>query len=180
MSNVSSTPAHLRPDHCYVCGDAIHAATIGHGFWSNTDARKWFDAQPDGGSPSMTAVETLDPREAVTSARLSLAPVKLERIIAEGTGAYVERAKGKLSNQINCADGFRLSVIAGEGAYCAPRVHEGPYSHVEVGFPTERPEPWTQWEAWCREPVDPTETIYTYVPVDAVRALIALHGGETA
>lgn len=126
-------------------------------------------------------------------------------------------------NWITCADGFRLSVIAGSGAYCSPRpafssmylpnIHEvpstypGPYTHVEVGFPSERPEPWschhertvygddewapsyckerpvtpdegTGWACYAEAESDPTGTVYGYVPVAMVAALIASHGGE--
>lgn len=109
------------------------------------------------------------------------------------------------NNWIECVDGFRLSVLAGGGTYCTPRpvfcschfdlgfeplepglfwphevVHDypGPYTHVEVGFPSEIPEPWTQWEQWAEKESDPTDSVYGQVPMEAVAALIALHGGE--
>lgn len=117
---------------------------------------------------------------------------QLERIIAEGTFRALSSMEnwktGKPSNHLVCTDGFKLSVVAGDGTYCSPRpsdygfgdvpgTYEGPYTAVEVGFPSARPEPWDQWSEWCENPEDPTATVYNYVPVDAVRALIAHHGG---
>lgn len=62
-----STPRHLLPENCYICGEPEHAPTDMHGFWSNADAWREFAAEPTGNLPSMTAAETLDPREAVTA-----------------------------------------------------------------------------------------------------------------
>ena len=50
---------------CYVCGGPEHAPYELHRFWSIADARREFYGQPSGPAPSMSAVETLDPREAV-------------------------------------------------------------------------------------------------------------------
>lgn len=104
----------------------------------------------------------------------------------------------KTPNRITCADEFNVSVIAGGGAYCSPRPalcwggscpqgpdilasvgceYPGPYTHVEVGFPSERPEPWSTWEQYAEDMGAPTETVYSYVPVELVRALIESHGG---
>ena len=93
---------------------------------------------------------------------------------------------GKL--RVRCQDGFTMSVIAHAGAYCTPRPDwdstppgfDGPFTQLEVGFPSQRPEPWDQWAAHAddgdRE--DPTDTVYGYVPVQMVRDLIEMHGGE--
>ena len=121
---------------------------------------------------------------------------QLDRIFAEGTvvasqpyETYADRMAAKPSNNLVCADGFTLSAVAGYGAYCSPRPHspwgtdgvtedyEGPYFAVEVGFPSAQPEPWDQWSEWCESPDSPTDTVYGYVPAEAVRALVALHGG---
>ena len=53
----------------------------------------------------------------------------------------------------------------------------GPYTHVEVGFPSAKPEPWTDWETYS-DGGEPTETVYGYVPVEMVTALVESHGGE--
>lgn len=49
---MAETPAHLRPEACYVCGAAEnqHTATTRHTFWSNADADKDFAAEPQGNS----------------------------------------------------------------------------------------------------------------------------------
>jgi hypothetical protein len=116
--------------------------------------------------------------------------------IAEA-GNAPDRATGErpVDNRITCVDGFSLSVIAGAGYYCTPRPSllaglpdglasnapsdfPGPYTAVEVGFPSERPEPWAEWSQRAEDEASPTETVYGYVPVEMVRALIVLHGGE--
>lgn len=103
--------------------------------------------------------------------------------------------EGVAPQEFRCADGFGFSLMAGPAGYCTPRVapvwlttpmshnidlqpnYPGPYSAVEVGFPTERPEPWDEWVQYCEDEDDPTETVYAYVPVEMVRALIDSHGG---
>lgn len=107
---------------------------------------------------------------------------------------YPERVR---PNWIECWDGFRLSVIAGPGTYCSPRPdwpfergapadYQGPYTAVEVGMPTVRPEPWHPvdgdecWSKYAEDGDNPTDTVYAYVPVPLVRLLIESHGGERA
>jgi hypothetical protein len=119
----------------------------------------------------------------------------LERIIARGNrGPYTPGNYESGPNWITCADGFKVSVIAGNGAYCSPRPsftslpfpgevsqdYPGPYTHVEVGFPSERPEPWDGEGGWAEYAESPEthETVYGQVPVEMVRALIDAHGGE--
>lgn len=115
----------------------------------------------------------------------------LERIIAHGN-----RGANHGVSRVICRDGFRVSVIAGAGTYCAPRpslledrlldaddvAHDypGPYTHVEVGFPSARPEPWDTWEAYADDPEAPTDTVYGRMPVPVVRALVRTHDGEVA
>ena len=43
----------------------------------------------------------------------------------------------KTRPRIFCNDGFSLSVQASRDHYSIPRNNEGPYTHVEVGFPSE-------------------------------------------
>jgi hypothetical protein len=69
---------------------------------------------------------------------------------------------------------------------CEPREDVGPYSHVEVGFPSARPEPWGDWEdyaEWKRfemEPESPENSIYCYVPIEMVWQFILDHGSTDA
>lgn len=95
---------------------------------------------------------------------------------------------GGTLHKLTCADGFRMSVIAHYAAYCQPRPggwwettpqdYAGPFTHLEVGYPSQRPEPWRRWTKWAEDKSDPTATVYARVPVQSIRDLIALHGGE--
>lgn len=84
----------------------------------------------------------------------------------------------KTRDRTNCADGFSVSIQAGEYLYSTPRADTGPWTAAELGFPSERPEPWADWEEYAQDPLNPTNTVYAYVPVELIEALIALHGGE--
>ena len=108
----------------------------------------------------------------------------LEKIIS---GEHCEiRLVGKseyrmkeLAPSIKCLDGVTLSVQASDTHYCIPRAIDGPYSHVEVGFPSEEPpKKWAEYFDGDWETQDRTESVYGYVPVDFVREFVALHGGE--
>lgn len=77
--------------------------------------------------------------------------------------------------QIVCADGTKLSVQAGEHLYSTPRANRGPWSHVEVGYPTVAPG--ELWREYAEEPDHPTRTIYAYIPAHLVCLYIAAHGG---
>lgn len=99
-------------------------------------------------------------------------------------------------NWITCVDGYKVSVLAGPGAYCIPKpelipsipasvydgtidpTYSGPYTHVEVGFPSDRPEPWSEWKRHVEDPDDPTGTVYDRVPIELVQELVNTHGGE--
>ena len=82
----------------------------------------------------------------------------------------------KLNEQVVCADGFKMSVQANEGAYCTPRVTGADkYTAVEVGYPSER-------EEWLmkyidRNTVDPTNTVYPWVPSHVILTVCVKHGG---
>lgn len=72
-------------------------------------------------------------------------------------------------------DGMSLSVQVGEHLYCHPRSNVGPYTQVEIGFPSEPlPEPFLPY---CEEPNRPTQTVYGYVPFDLVLFFIGSRGG---
>lgn len=69
---------------------------------------------------------------------------------------------------IVCADGFTLSVQASRLHYSKPATDLGPYTHVEVAYPSG--------------PAPELETyrnggIYGFVPVALVDAVLAQHGG---
>ena len=83
--------------------------------------------------------------------------------------------KHKLNEPIECADGFRMSVQANEGAYCEPRIAGAErYEAVEVGYPSHS-EPLLM--EWAEDPDAPTNTVYGWVPSQQVALVIAKHGG---
>ena len=75
---------------------------------------------------------------------------------------------------IECTDGFRMSVQASEGNYSSPRDNEGPYSSVEVGYPSS-------FESllipYAEDSSNPTSTVYGWVPSAIVLEVIEHHGG---
>ena len=81
----------------------------------------------------------------------------------------------KRNKTVVCADGFRMSVQAHDGAYCEPSLDaQRKYTLVEIGFPSGE-EPLIM--PWADESERPTETVYGYVPVDVVTTVIVKHGG---
>lgn len=75
---------------------------------------------------------------------------------------------------IECADGFRMSVQASENHYCSPRDAFGPWTHLEVGFPSQvEPLLWP----YAESPGEWTDTVYIRVPIELVAAVVELHGG---
>ena len=78
--------------------------------------------------------------------------------------------------QINCADGFEMSVQASAFHYCTPRDSYGPWNSVEVGFPSERVEAFMLYIDGGDE-TDATDTVYGYVPIEIVAKAIVDHGG---
>jgi len=82
-----------------------------------------------------------------------------------------------LADRVKCVDGTELSVQASSTHYCCPRSDRGPYSHVEVGYPTATPP--DTW-AYYADGEYPNVNVYGYVPVELVRAFIQEHGGEVS
>jgi hypothetical protein len=76
---------------------------------------------------------------------------------------------------IVCSDGFRMSVQADDAKYCTPRNDNGPYTHAEVGFPSQYD---MHLQPYAEEPKTPTETVYGYVPAIVIRLCIESHGGQ--
>lgn len=76
--------------------------------------------------------------------------------------------------RIVCNDGFTLSVQARVFNYCTPRSDTGPWSEVEVGFPSEVED---LLLPFAEDSNDPTGTVYGWVPVNLVEQVIAKHGG---
>lgn len=79
--------------------------------------------------------------------------------------------------RIECKDGFTMSVQASRTHYCSPRLDEGFWSSVEVGYPSEREE---LLMPYVENAAEPTETVYGYVPICVVAKVIDKHGGFAA
>lgn len=110
----------------------------------------------------------------------NLRPEFLERLRAsQSSGEYWRNAWAGILpmrqvRPIVCADGLELSVQASSGHYCTPRKDLGPWTMVEVGFPTQRVEELMQY---AEDPTKPTETVYGWVPVEVVEQIVIAHGG---
>lgn len=72
-------------------------------------------------------------------------------------------------------DGVSLSVQAGGHSYSSPRDDKGPYTKVEVGFPSETPP--ESWKEFAEDWDNPTNTVYGYIPLTMVMLYIGAHGG---
>jgi hypothetical protein len=77
-------------------------------------------------------------------------------------------------SKIVCYDGFQVSVQASTSHYSTPRDDKGPYTHVEVGYPSEPVEAWMEY---AEDSDRPTTTVYPYVPIELVEAVLEAHGG---
>lgn len=80
--------------------------------------------------------------------------------------------------RIICEDGTTLSVQASALHYASPRTNRGPYTAVEVGFPSVAPP--LAWEKYAEDWENPTDTVYAYIPLELVYFYIASHGGINA
>ena len=74
-----------------------------------------------------------------------------------------------------CKDGFSMSVQASEFHYCEPRNNAGPYTHLEVGFPSDYEELLLPYAEMYMDGED--TGIYPRVPAEVVEAIISKHGG---
>ena len=78
--------------------------------------------------------------------------------------------------RVTCRDGFTVSVQGGIHSYSDPRANFGPWSAVELGFPSD---PVTDnVRQYKEDESEPDEnTVYAYVPVELVDEMLWLHGG---
>lgn len=80
-----------------------------------------------------------------------------------------------MRRKAKCADGFQVSIQASSLHYAEPRDNDGVYFEVELGFPTSEPTP--EIMRFAEDSENPTGTVYGYVPIELVDALIESHGG---
>ena len=82
-----------------------------------------------------------------------------------------------LAPKMKLADGTTLSVQASETHYCSPRFHSViEYTKVEVGYPSREIPEIMEFGEFYNDP-PPTSTVYAYVPVDILNAVIEKAGG---
>lgn len=94
--------------------------------------------------------------------------------LKEGFSPWMLAEGYRQVRSIRCADGLTLSVQASNTHYCTPRDGVGPWVAVEVGFPSQ---PVAELLEYAEEPERPTDTVYGWVPVEVVEAVVNAHGG---
>jgi len=81
----------------------------------------------------------------------------------------------KAYKRVLCADGFSVSIQAGNHNYSVPRMDSAKvYESVELGFPNR---PCIFILGFAEDPENPIDSVYGYVPAHIVRKMIAAHGG---
>lgn len=83
----------------------------------------------------------------------------------------------KRNTRVVCADTYTVSVQAGETSYCTPRDDIGPYTHVELGYPSVYD---SMLDRYAENKSEPTKTVYGWVPSETVELLIVKHGGAVS
>jgi len=76
--------------------------------------------------------------------------------------------------RIECVDGTMLSVQASNSHYCSPQSNHGPYTQVEIGYPSI---PILECIHYAESKENLTSTVYGYVPIALVAEFIVNHGG---
>ena len=70
--------------------------------------------------------------------------------------------------------GFRLSVQGSTGHYSSPRNNDGPYTALEIGFPTYADgRPYRAPKSWGRA----GGQVWGWVPLESILRLVRKHGG---
>jgi hypothetical protein len=82
----------------------------------------------------------------------------------------------RLAKQVTCNSGLTMSIQASEGHYCSPRktLPYSNYTAFEIGFPSEKVE---LFMPYVEDENNPTDTVYTHVPINVIEEVISKHGG---
>lgn len=75
---------------------------------------------------------------------------------------------------LHCVDGFTMMATGSPLHRCRPRNDHGPWSHVEVGYPSERH---SELMLYAKDRQNPTTTVYFDVPITVVVDIVNQHGG---
>lgn len=118
--------------------------------------------------------ETVAPETLTATAEIE---AELQRRLHPSLRNQTPDRRGYMDNipYILCADGLCMSVQTGPSHYCSPRDGVGPWSSVEVGFPSRKVGAFMEYIDGGGS--DPTETVYGYVPLSKVIAAIVEAGG---
>ena len=82
--------------------------------------------------------------------------------------------KAHVLPQYVAPDGFTVSIQASNTHYCAPReTGLAAYHSVELGYPSAEEE---LLLPYAEDPERPTDTVYGWVPVEVVAAVLTSHG----
>ena len=77
--------------------------------------------------------------------------------------------------RLMCKDDFSFSMQVSSGHYCSPRKDNARfYEEVELGYPNKADSLITEY---AEDKYNLTDTVYPYVPIDVVNALIRKHYG---
>lgn len=76
--------------------------------------------------------------------------------------------------RVRCADGYTVSVQAGEYHYCSPRADADHFDKVELGYPSEED---SELIDYAEDTTMLYDTVYGYVPVELVDEVLVKHGG---
>jgi hypothetical protein len=91
---------------------------------------------------------------------------------------YCKMSSYNVRERVLCADGFSVSIQGNSGMYCSPRENIAVYEAVELGYPSALDELINEYAEQTDEDGNATtETVFPYVPIEVVEALIAKHGG---
>jgi hypothetical protein len=74
-----------------------------------------------------------------------------------------------------CADGLSFYIQASRLHYCTPQKNEGPYTAIEIGYPSETVKEFIPYSTDSQS--DPRHAVYAQVPVELVEAVVNKHGG---
>lgn len=84
--------------------------------------------------------------------------------------------------RIRCADGFTMVVHASRGSKSSPQAAEGPYTAVEVAFPSDPDESLLQPYELASEIADPITGLgircFGWVPSEIIWDIIIKHNGH--
>jgi hypothetical protein len=101
--------------------------------------------------------------------------IKNNRIDTGSVTAFCSPAAGTmLTSLVRCADGFHMSVQASCGHCCSPRDDFGPWTKVEVGFPSQECD---DFLPYAINAVGYDKNVFGWVPVEVVEKVISEHGG---